>query len=80
MDPLTALDGGFESLPALISAVVVLIGVWLVLDRMVALGFGAADVIRGRDRCHYCGSELPSREGLGHEPRCRSCERKQPWA
>ena len=73
------LDGRFESIPALISAIVVLVGVWLALEHMLASIFSAADALRGRDRCGYCGAQLPSCGGLGYEARCRSCERKQRW-
>ncbi len=79
MDPSALLDLGFENVPALVSAAAVLIGVWLVVDHMVSQAFGAADAIRGRDHCHFCGTKLPSRGGLGHESRCRACERAQPW-
>ena len=79
MDPTAILDGGFENLPALLSAGAVLIAVWLLVEHMVSDAFMAADAIRGRDHCHYCGAKLPSRDGLGHEVRCRSCERLQPW-
>jgi hypothetical protein len=79
MDPRLVFQQGFESLPALASAIAVLIGVWLVVERLVIQAFSAADAVRGRDHCHYCGSKLASRGGLGHEGRCRSCERSQPW-
>ncbi len=79
MDPAAVLREGFENIPALLSAAGVLIGVWLVVERMVSEAFMAADAVRGRDHCHFCGAKLPLRGGLGHEARCRSCERLQPW-
>ncbi|CAN5687894.1 hypothetical protein BH24ACT26_BH24ACT26_02430 [soil metagenome] len=79
MDPIMGLGAGFESIPALASAIAVLVAVWLVVERMVGNAFGAADSIRGRDHCHFCGAVLPSRGGLGHESRCRTCEHDQPW-
>jgi hypothetical protein len=79
VEPILGLDGGFEDLAALVSAVAVLVGVFLVIERMLEHAAAAADAIRGRDHCHYCGARLPSRDGFGYESRCRRCERGQPW-
>jgi hypothetical protein len=79
VDPAALFDGGFENLPALLSAGAILVGVWLLVERMVGDAFMAADAIRGRDHCHFCGAKLPERGGLGHDARCRACERLQPW-
>jgi hypothetical protein len=79
MDPGALFHEGFESLPALAAATGVLIGAWLLIDRLVSDAFAAADAIRGRDHCHYCGTKLPTPGGLGHSGRCRTCERAQPW-
>lgn len=81
MDPILGLDGGFDNFAAFLSAVGVLVAVCLVLEHMIGLMAGTADAIRGRDRCHYCGSSLPTTaDGLGHTSRCRDCERSQPWS
>ena len=79
MDPRLLFQEGFENLAALASAMVVLVGAWLLIDRLISDAFAAADSIRGRDHCHYCGTKLPTGE-LGHAGRCSSCERAQPWS
>jgi hypothetical protein len=80
VDPRLLFQEGFENLAALASAMVVLVGAWLLIDRLISDAFAAADSIRGRDHCHYCGTKLPMRGGLGHAGRCGSCERAQPWS
>jgi hypothetical protein len=73
-------DVAMDNLGALMATIAVLVGVFVLVERMLAMAMSAADEVRGRDRCHYCGAPLPSRDGLGYEARCRGCERSQPWA
>jgi hypothetical protein len=80
MGPASGLDGGFDNLAALASAVAVLVAVCVAVERMLVRASAAVDAFRGRDHCRFCGARLPLRDGIGHHPRCRSCERNQPWS
>ncbi|HEX2235326.1 MAG TPA: hypothetical protein VHK89_03520 [Actinomycetota bacterium] len=80
MDPMMGADGVIDNAGAMVATLLVLVAVFLIAERMLSMAASAADRVRGRDRCHFCGAPLPSRDGLGYEARCRSCERSQPWA
>jgi hypothetical protein len=71
---------GLDNIAALIASIGLLVAVLVLVERMLGMAFGAADAFRGRDRCHFCGAPLASRDGLGYESRCTRCERSQPWA